>query len=112
MVANRGGAGLHKTPSAINHLVNPYHPNKPAKGTLLLLKLLMARERPNLVKGRTCELNKAPREAKPNATRLSPRERKMIEDLRQLSSGEREKVHAVMKALLRATGRKGRKSRQ
>ncbi len=33
---------LAKTPSAINHLVNPDHSNKPTQTTLRLLKLIIA----------------------------------------------------------------------
>lgn len=103
---------LHKTPSAFNHLVNPNHPNKPAQLTLLLLRLIIARERSDLVNAQTCELKETRTKAKPNITRLSPRERKIMESMRQLLPGEQQKVYAVIEALLRATGRKGGKTRR
>lgn len=103
---------LHKTPSAINHLLNPDHPNKPTETTMELLKLIIARERPELVNAQTCELKEPWTGAKPNITRLSPKEQKMIEGMRQLPLGEQQKVYAVMEALLRAVGGKGGKTRQ
>lgn len=103
---------LRKTPSAINHLVNPDHPNKPGQTTLLLLKLIIARERPDLVNAQSSELKDAPTGTKPNATRLSPRERQIIESLQQLPAAEQQKVYAVIEALLRAAGRKGGKTRK
>jgi hypothetical protein len=102
---------LRKTPSAINHLVNPAHPNKPDQTTLALLKLIIARERPGLINAQSCELEEAPTGAKPDATRLGSREREIIGSMRQLPPGEQERVYAVVKALLRACGRKGRKVR-
>jgi hypothetical protein len=103
---------LRRTPSAINRLINPDHPNKPTQTTLALLKLIMARESPDLVDTQTCELKEAPIGAKSHAMQLSPKEREMIQSMRHLPPGEREKVYAVIKALLRATGRKGGKTRQ
>ena len=100
---------LHKTPSAINHLVNPGHPNKPTQTTLLLLKLIIARERPDFIKAQTCELKEAPTGAKPDATRLNSRELGLIQSMRQLPPGEREKAYAVMRALLRAIRHNGGK---
>jgi hypothetical protein len=91
---------LHKTPSAINHLVNPGHPNKPTKTMMELLKLIMARDSPGLVNDQTCELKKAGAGAKPDATRLSPRERKIMDGLKQLPAVEQERVYAVIEALI------------
>ena len=103
---------LCKTPSAINHLVNPDHLNKPDQTTMALLKLIIARERTALIDGQNCKLNEALTGARPNAARLSPREREMIDSMRQLPPGEREKAYAVIEALLRASGRKVGKVRQ
>jgi hypothetical protein len=103
---------LHKTPSAINHLVNPDHPNKPAQTTIVLLKLIISRERPDLIDSTSSELKNVPTGGKPEATRLSPREREMIETIRRLPAREREKIYAVIQVMLRPTGRKGGKTRQ
>jgi plasmid maintenance system antidote protein VapI len=89
---------LCKTPSAINHLVNPDHPNKPTQTTLRLLKLIIARERPDLFTARTFELKEAARNADPAP--LSARERDLIRRLRVLPRDEQEKVYAVIRTLL------------
>jgi hypothetical protein len=96
---------LHKTPSAINHLVNPKHRNKPTKTTMELLNLIIARERPDLVETQDRESRRAPTETKPSAMRLSLRERDLIESMRRLSAGELETVYAVMEAMLPDTSR-------
>jgi hypothetical protein len=103
---------LYKTPSAVNHLVNPDHPNKPSQTTLQLLKLIIASERPDLINARTFELKEGPAATLPGAVRLGDREREMIEGLRKLPPAEREKVYSVISALLRPTGRKGGKARK
>jgi transcriptional regulator with XRE-family HTH domain len=89
---------LGKTPAAINHLVNPDHPNKPTETTLRLFKLLIARERPELISARTFELKGAARKADP--TPLNARERGLILRLRLLPRDEQEKVYAVIRPLL------------
>jgi plasmid maintenance system antidote protein VapI len=94
---------LRKTPSAINHLVNPDHPNKPSPTTMQLLKVIIAGERPDLINPQTFELKEAPS----GATRLSPRETKLIEALQKLPAAEQEKVYAIIEAVLGAMGRKG-----
>jgi plasmid maintenance system antidote protein VapI len=89
---------LSKTPSAINHLVNPDHPNKPTQTTLRLLKLIIARERPGLFTSNTFELKEAPRNA--DHTRLTQKERDLIGRLRELSRDEQDKVYAVIRTML------------
>ncbi len=89
---------LAKTPSAINHLVNPDHPNKPTQTTLRLLKLIIARERPDLFNARTFELKEAARNA--NFAPLSAKERDLIRRLRDLPRNEQERVYAVLRTLL------------
>jgi plasmid maintenance system antidote protein VapI len=103
---------LHKTPSAINHLVNPDHPNKPTRTMMQLLKLIIASERPDLIDAQTYELKEAAPGTKPNAVQLSPKERELLEKLKQLPPAEQEKVYAVIDALLRAIGRKRRKPKK
>jgi transcriptional regulator with XRE-family HTH domain len=100
---------LHITPSAINHLVNPDHPNSPTQTMMQLLKLIIASERPDLINAQTFEFKPTVPGAKLPATQLSPRERRLIEGLRQLPSAEQGKIYAVTEALLRATVRKGGK---
>jgi plasmid maintenance system antidote protein VapI len=103
---------LRITPSAINHLVNPDHPNKPTQTMMQLLKLIIASERPDLINAQTFELREAAPGAKWDAMHLTPRERELIEGLKQLPPAEQEKIYAVIEALLRATGRKGVKRRK
>jgi hypothetical protein len=103
---------LRKTPSAINHLVNPDHPNKPSQTTMQLLKLIIVNERPDLINPQTYELKEAPPGVKLDAAWLSPRERKLIEGLQELPAAMQEKVYAVIAALLKAMGRKGEKARK
>jgi len=103
---------LHKTPSAINHLVNPDHPNKPTETMMQLFKLIIASERPDLINAQTYELKEGPSGAKPEAPRLNPRERALIENLKQLPVAEQEKVYAVIEALLRPVVRKSGKTRR
>jgi hypothetical protein len=103
---------LHKTPSAINHLVNPDHRNKPTGTMMELLRLIIARERPDLISAQIRELKEAPAGVKPDDMRLTPREQEIIEGLKQLPVKEQEVVYAVVEALLRASGRKDGKSRR
>ncbi|HEV7927701.1 MAG TPA: helix-turn-helix transcriptional regulator [Verrucomicrobiae bacterium] len=103
---------LHKTPSAINHLINPDHPNKPSPTTMQLLKVIIAGERPDLINPQTFQLQEAPAGAKPHAGRLSPRERKLIEALQKLPPAQQEKVYAIIDVLLEAIGRKGGKAKK
>jgi len=103
---------LRKTPSAINHLLNPDHPNKPSPTTMQLLKIIIDSERPDLIHPRTLALKEAPSGAKGGAIRLSPRERKLIEALQKLPAAEQEKVYAIIDALLKAMGRKGGKAKK
>ena len=103
---------LRITPSAINHLVNPDHPNKPTQTMMQLLKLIIASERPDLINAQTFELREAPPGAELAATHLSPKERELIEGLKRLPSPEQKKIYAIIEAFLRATGGKGGKQRK
>jgi transcriptional regulator with XRE-family HTH domain len=104
---------LGKTPAAINHLVNPNHPNKPTETTLRLFKLLIARERPELMNARTFELKGAGRSG--DLAPLSAKERELIGRLRLLPREEQEKVYAVVRPLLesvpKASGRGGKEAK-
>lgn len=91
-------AKLGKTPSAINHLLNADHPNKPTKTTLRLLKLLIARERPDLFNTRTFELKAMGRNAE--LAHLTAKERLLIGRLRELPRDEQEKIYAVIDTML------------
>jgi transcriptional regulator with XRE-family HTH domain len=89
---------LGKTPSAINHLVNPDHSNKPTETTIRLLKLIIARERPELFNARTFELKES---VKMDYTQLNPKERELMRGLRSLSQAEQDKIYAVIATLLK-----------
>jgi plasmid maintenance system antidote protein VapI len=89
---------LSKTPSAINHLVNPDHPNKPTKTMMQLLKWIINQERPDLINKRTFELKKAARTA--DHWQFSARERDLFRRLRHLPRDEQEKVYAVIRTML------------
>jgi hypothetical protein len=101
---------LHKTPSAINHLLNPDHPNKPTGTMIELFRLIIARERPRLIDGHGVELVDAGTGDKFNVAKLSLTEREIIEGLKKLSVADQEAVHAVVKTLLRLSDRKGGKT--
>jgi hypothetical protein len=103
---------LRNTPSAINHLVNPDHPNKPTQTMMQLLKLIIASERPDLINAQTYELKETAQGAKPAVPQLSARERELIEGLKQLPPEEQERVYGVIEVLLRSTARKGGKRRK
>jgi len=90
---------LRKTPSAINHLLNPDHPNKPTGTMMELLKVIIACEHPGIIDGQTSDVK--------DAAQFSLREREIIEGLRKLPAKEQEAVYAVVNALLRVGGRKG-----
>ena len=89
---------LGKTPSAINHLLNPDHPNKPQETTLRLMKLLIARERGGLRNERNAESKAAV--AVRETTLLSARELGLIDRLRALAREERERIYAVIDTML------------
>jgi len=103
---------LRNSPSAINHLVNPDHPNKPTQTMMQLLKLIITSERPDLINAQTYELKETAEGAKLPIAQLSARERELIEGLKQLPPAEQEKIYAVIEVMLRATGRKGGKRRK
>jgi len=94
---------LRKTPSAINHLVNPDHPNRPTQTMLQLLKLIIASERPDLFEA-AFELKEGQAGPKPDHGRLSQRERGLIEMLRRAPPEEQERVYAVIRAMLNRGG--------
>ena|SRR5665213_1462834 len=100
---------LHITPSAINHLVNPDHPNKPTKSLMQLFKFIIVRERPDLINAHTFEFKEGPTATVPVTLHLDSKEWYMIENMRQLPPTEREKVYSVIRGLLGANGRKGGK---
>jgi transcriptional regulator with XRE-family HTH domain len=91
---------LGKTPAAINHLVNPDHPNKPSETTLRLFKLLIAGERPELFNARTFELKETNWGAA--AAPLNSKERDLIRRLRLLQREDRDRIYSVISALLDA----------
>ncbi len=105
---------LHKTPSAINHLVNPDHPNKPTQTMMQLLKLIIAGERPDLFNPQTYELKEkgAPYRVKREAVALSPREWELIEKLRQFPSEDQERLYSGIIALLKSMGGPRRKPQE
>lgn len=98
---------LHKTPSAINHLLNPNHSNRPTPTTMQLLKLIIAREQPSLADS-AFEMNETSGAAKPSP-RFSAREWSVIERIRRLPPGEQNKVYAVIDALLSPKGAAAKK---
>jgi len=106
------GRRLRKTPSAINHLVNPGHRNKPTATMMELLKVIIAKERPGIIDGQTIELKDAGTGAKFDAAQFSLREREIIEGLKKLSVKDQEVVYSVVKALLRVAGWKGGKTKR
>jgi transcriptional regulator with XRE-family HTH domain len=90
---------LAKTPSAINHLVNPDHSNTPTQSTLRFLKLIISRERPDLFNTRTLEL----KELAKGVTEYSPlnaKELDLIQRLRSAPHEEQEKIYAVIATML------------
>src|SRR5262249_47810626 len=87
---------LGKTPGAINHLLNPDHPNRPPETTLRLMKLLIAREKGGFQDWGEGEL----KEVLVGAAQLTARERGLIDRLRGLSREERERIYAVIDTML------------
>jgi hypothetical protein len=98
--------------SAINHLVNPVHPNKPTWTMMKLLNRIMAQERPDLVKPQDCEKKEALTAVKPGPTHFSPVEKKIIEGVRELPAAEQEMVLSVVNTLVQIRNRNFRKTRQ
>lgn len=90
---------LRKTPSAINHLLNSNHPNRPTQTTLQLLKLIIASERPDLFDS-AFELKDSADGSKPPSPKLTPKELALIERIRKLTPEEQAKVYAVINAML------------
>jgi hypothetical protein len=95
---------LRKTPSAVNHLVNPNHPNKPTKTMMQLLKLIIASERPDLLNPQTYVLKETHYGLKEDGSSLSPQEWLLIYKLRDFPPSEQEKLYAVIFALLKTMG--------
>jgi hypothetical protein len=77
-----------------------------------LLKLIMASERPYLMNAQTFELKETATGTKPPVVYLNPRERELMEGLRQLPPEEQAKIYAVIEAFLSAAGGKGGKRRK
>lgn len=105
---------LRKTPSAINHLVNPDHPNKPTQTMMQLLKLIIASERPDLINTQTFELKEATGHygANTESLGLNFREMELIGKMRKLPSSEQDRIYAIIFAMLeswRNEGGKGKK---
>jgi hypothetical protein len=73
------------------------------------LKIIIASERPDLINAHMVELEEGSAATEPETVHLSSKEREIVEGMRRLPSGERQKVYTVMKALLRLGGRKGGK---
>jgi hypothetical protein len=92
-------------------LVNPGHSNKPTQTMMQLFKLIIASERPDLINAQTYELRDATTSNKPEALRLSPRERDLIQSLKQLPPEDQRRVYSVIEALLHPISRKAAKSR-
>jgi predicted transcriptional regulator len=91
---------LGKTPSAINHLINPDHANKPTQTTLRLLKLIIARERSDLFTARTVGLKGVANSAVNSKAQFSAKERDLIQRLRELTAEEQEEVYTIISTLL------------
>jgi transcriptional regulator with XRE-family HTH domain len=102
---------LRKTPSAINHLLNPNHPNKPTQTMMQLLKLIIASERPDLLNPQTYELREEPPGTKPEAASLSPQERELIAKLRQFPPEDQERLYAIIIAMLKSMSGQGGKGK-
>ena len=102
---------LRKTPSAINHLLNPNHPNKPTQTMMQLLKLIIASERPDLFNTQAYELREEPPRPKPETASLSLRERELIEKLRQFPQQDQERLYAIIIAMLKSMVGQGGKDK-
>jgi hypothetical protein len=94
---------LRKTPSAINHLVNPAHPNKPTQTMMQLLKLIIASERPDLINAQPFELKQGC-EPKPQDVSLTQRELDLIAKLRQFPQTDQDRLYAIIVAMLNTMG--------
>ncbi len=103
---------LRKTPSAINHLLNPNHPNKPTQTMMQLLKLIIASERPDLFNTQTYELREEPARPKTEAASLSLRERDLIEKLRQFPQDDQDRLYAIIMTLVKNMGGQGGKDKK
>jgi len=90
---------LAKSPSAVNHLLNPDHPNRPAASTLRLLKLVIATERPDFFKRGLLDLKDGAANS-PEPSKLSAKEFRLIEQLRSVSPDDQKKIYAVVTAMV------------
>ncbi|HEY3852908.1 MAG TPA: helix-turn-helix transcriptional regulator [Verrucomicrobiae bacterium] len=90
---------LGNTPGAINHWLNPDHPNKPLETTLKLMKLLLARERGGNPNARNAGSKAAATRGGAQAT-LTARERRLIDGLRTLPRKEQERIYAVVDTMI------------
>jgi len=95
---------LRKTPSAINHLVNPDHPNKPTQTMMQLLKLIIASERPDLINAQTYELRETQYGVKPETPVLSTQEWELIEKLRRFPPEDQERLYWIIIGLFKSMG--------
>jgi hypothetical protein len=100
---------LEKTPSAINHLINPNHPNKPTRTTLRLLKLIIARERPDLSKTPPDNSKKAAVDTLICNLILSKEESRMISQVRRLDADDREQVYDIIRGTVAAIMKRNKK---
>ena len=90
---------LGNTPGAINHWLNPDHPNKPLETTLKLMKLLLAQERGGNSVGKNAGA-KAAAAGGDAVERLTARERGLIDCLRALPRKEQERIYAVIDTMI------------
>ncbi len=91
---------LAKTPSAINHLLNPNHPNKPTQTTMRLLELIVARERPQRFNAGSRTSKKTAKSNFAKREEFDARERKLIQRLRKLPAEDQKKVCPVIHSIL------------
>lgn len=100
---------LGKTPSAINHLVNPHHTNKPTQTTFRLLKMMIAKESPGRSNTRAVETRETGRGDRAGNTQFTAKERNLIERLRELPARDRDKACEIIRSVLSLAGRNNRK---
>ncbi|HEX4122332.1 MAG TPA: helix-turn-helix transcriptional regulator [Verrucomicrobiae bacterium] len=90
---------LGKSPSAINHLLNPDHPNRPTESTLRLLKLVIEHERPDFFKKGALDVRESSA-SEAAASRLTAKESRLIQRLRSVRPEEQGKIYAVVATML------------
>jgi hypothetical protein len=102
---------LAKSPSAINHLLNPDHPNRPTETTLRLLKLIIAQERPGFFEAGALEL-KDTNSSAPQPPKVTDKESEMIQRMRSLPPDEQERIYAVVETMLSSVPKASRHGRK